>query len=126
MNSCNTSDVNYNGWYTEFIVGPIHECLIAVDASSWCRQNKNAGCEGGRERERAADKQGLQRVLASINQLRKEREEFAYPLPVWEREREKGEGGTESTARSPDTDGKGSERGISIEKKEKQFPEWLE
>lgn len=31
------------------------------------------------ERKRAAHKQGLQRALASINQLRKEREEFAYP-----------------------------------------------
>lgn len=81
MYTCDASDVNYNGWYTEFIVGPIHEWLIAVDASSGCRQNKNAGCER-EEREKAADKQGLQRVLASINQLRKEREEFAYPLPV--------------------------------------------
>lgn len=45
---------------------------------------------------------------------------------MWEREREKGEEGTGSVARSPDTDGKGSERGISKEKKEKLFPEWLE
>lgn len=33
------------------------------------------------------------------------------------REGEKGRGGTGSLARSPDTDGKGSERGISKEEK---------
>lgn len=68
---------------------------------------------------RAAHKQGLQRALASINQLRKEREEFAYPpASVRAREGERGEGGgTGSVARSPATDGKESERGISKEKK---------
>ena len=83
------------------------------------RGNKNAGCERRerereRERERAAHKQGLQRALASINQLRKEREEFAYP-PASVRAR--GGGGTGSVARSLDTDGKGSERGDFQRKK---------
>lgn len=41
--------------------------------------NKNMGWERGEQGERAVHKQGLQRAWASINQLRKEREEFAYP-----------------------------------------------
>lgn len=45
---------------------------------------------GKSKRKRAAHKQGLQRALASINQLRKEREEFAYP-PSSVRARERGE-----------------------------------
>ena len=54
--------------------------------------NKNSGCESEEQkRKRAAHKQGLQRALASINQLRKEREEFAYP-PASVRARE-GNGG---------------------------------
>lgn len=48
---------------------------------------------GESERKRAAHKQGLQRALASINQLRKEREEFAYPpASVGAREGERGGG----------------------------------
>lgn len=47
---------------------------------------------GESERKRAAHKQGLQRALASINQLRKEREEFAYP-PASVRAKDGGEGG---------------------------------
>lgn len=41
--------------------------------------NKNMGWERGEQGKRAVHKQGLQRAWASINQLRKEREEFAYP-----------------------------------------------
>ena len=44
---------------------------------------------GESERKRAAHKQGLQRALASINQLREEREEFAYPPGQCESERER-------------------------------------
>lgn len=52
-----------------------------LDADGTRMQVVREGGEGG-EGERVAHKQGLQRVLASINQLRKEREEFAYPLLV--------------------------------------------
>lgn len=48
---------------------------------------------GESKRKRAAHKQGLQRALASINQLRKEREEFAFPpASVRAREGERGGG----------------------------------
>lgn len=70
---------------------------------------------GKSERKRAVHKQGLQRALASINQLRKEREEFAYP-PASVRARK----GREELDLKPEVltrMGKGSERGISKEKK---------
>lgn len=78
---------------------------------------------GESERKRAAHKQGLQRALASINQLRKEREEFAYP-PASVRARRRA-GGARSAVRSLDTDGKGSKRRFSKEKEE-AFPDSLE
>lgn len=91
------SDVDYNRLYSDFIVGVsewanewmnewMAQCsrrILSMQTEQECRLWERGEGEG------AAHKQGLQRVLASINQLRKEREEFAYPPPVWEREREK-------------------------------------
>lgn len=89
---------------------------VSVAVCVWERES-----ERGKERERAAHKQGLQSIPASINQLRKERVEFAYPPPVWEAESEEREGGAGSAARSLDMDGKGWEGDFPKKRKRSRF-----
>lgn len=121
-----------------FLLDQITDGPFSGDASSQCRQKcklcvcmcvcatkRESERERLREREREeekAHKQGLQSILASINQLRKERVEFAYPPPVWEAGRERGrEGGTGAAARSPDMDGKGWEGDFPKKRKRSGF-----
>lgn len=88
-----------------------------------CVRQRGRVRERLREREREeekAHKQGLQSILASINQLRKERVEFAYPPPVWE-------AGREELDPQPGVltwMGKG-ERGI-FQRKEREAVSWMD
>lgn len=103
MNRCCYFNVNYNGWYSDFIVGPngwmahCSRCILLMR-----RVQERRLWEGRAREKRAAHKQGLQRALASINQLGKEKERNLHiPPPVWERGREKGEGGDWISSQEP-------------------------
>lgn len=71
MNTADVSDSGYSRLYCDFSVGAnqwralFGRWILSRQTEQKCRLWE------GRERERAEHKQGLQRVLASINQLRK-------------------------------------------------------
>lgn len=125
--------------WTKSLTGFFKRCILSMQTEQKCRlcvyvcvYVRERETEREDKRERAAHKQGLQSILASINQLRKERVEFAYPPPVWEAEREKREGGRRGREELDPQPGvltwmgKGERGGFSKEKKEKRFPEWIE